>query len=328
MTRIDVFGDAEMGDVAALLCDVYLYQSALYDRVAVMSAYKTGSVWTIHTTIPKDGRKRFTDIACLDDVVVAAGYGISKTHLITKTYNKCSWFPSSPCDLHYFDSIYSVGFNPKSEVRATHVFGNVAAFAQMNEKPATLLHVLEFGPAPQYHAQLYTQSRSTKVVGCDIGTCNWRLDEIRYSRNNHTIHILERGLLPGDVTDNTLLWKFPLMYGGEATAEVQKMTGLDQASMDVDINQNPVTSGRVEARNNLDLHIFAPGGTFVPLLDPLFPGNDPEYDVCTYNTEGEIQKFDTRIGWNGTDDISMYINRPNNQYHPDIFEVVFNKICE
>ena len=327
MTRIDVLRDPEMGPVAALLADAVLYTTAQFGRVTVLSAYHQGGTWHLHGIFPKDGRMHFTDIAYLDDVVVATGYGISGTHLLTKAFVSGASFPCTPCHDDYYDSIYCQGFTPVGDVRIAHVYDNIAALVQMNNKPATLFHVLSFNITTG-KATPHTPSRNTKVAGCDIYSCNWRLDEIRYSSTNNTIHILERGLLPGDATDHTLLWKFPLLYGGEATAEVQKMTGLNQMSMDVDINQNPVTSGIVEETNLLDLHIFAPGGVFVPLIDPLFPGNDPEYDVCTYNTEGGIDVFNITIKDRTADDPCINPTPYAYQYLPVIREVLFNIICE
>ncbi len=328
LKRIDVFKNDTVGAVAALIGDSYVYTDRMYERVSVLSAYRMSPIhWQVYSTVPKDGRKVFTDIAVLDDMVVAAGHGISNTHCITRAYHKTYAFPSNPFVNFWFDSIYTAGYTPVDDVLAAHVEGNVMALAQFNTRPRTILHVLEFNTVTGHPTQ-FTSSRVTDIHGCNTVTCPWRLDGLRYSPTNNTLHILERGMLPGDVTMNSLLWTFPLMYGGEPTAYVQKVKGLTQTSLDVDIDDHPVTSGIVDATGQLDIHTFAPGGAFIPLpSSPTVPVFDI-YDNCTYNTEDIISTPTVTIGLEGVDRISIDHTPENRMFVPNVHEIIFDNICK
>ena len=327
LTRIDVFLDSRYGVVAALLGDAYLYPSTMYDRVAVLSAYKLPSnTWQVYSTFPKDGNMHLTDIAVLDDMVVVAGYGYSGTHCLTKAYHQLHNFPNNPYNTFYYDSIHTNGYTPMYDVLAAKVEGNVMALTQMDSNPSTILHVLEFNSTtglPQQH----TASRVTYSAGCDITTCPWRLDGLRYSPTNGTIHILERGMLPSDLTMNSLLWTYPLTYGGEVTAFVQRLTGLTQASLDVDIAGHPVTSGAVDISGLLDVHTFLPGGTFVPLpYSPIMPA-DAFLDYCVDNTEDIIDTPTVTIKQRTADNYGPNYTFNNYQFAPEVYEIMFNQIC-
>lgn len=327
LTKLDVFHDTEMGTVAAMIGDVYLYHSTMFQRVATLSAYMLpySSVWQVYSSFPKDGRKVFTDIACLDDMIVTVGHGLSNTHCITKTYRRTYDFPDRAFNLYTFDSIYYAGADPEGTVLATHVEGNVVGMAQLDKKPGTLLHVLEFSNTTGHPAMIYTPSRKTYYAGCDIGSCSWKLEELRYSRENGTFHVLERGVLPGDSTLGTLLWKFPLVYNGEYAAEVQQMSDLTQTSMDVDVYSHPVMSGTVDASGLLDVQAFAPGGQFHTLDGTTLYGE--EYDVCTYNTEVSIEEKHLVFPVEGTDDLSCARIYIGDTFLPVVYIVESNKIC-
>ena len=328
LTRIDVFGDVEMGNTAALLGDVYLYHSAMYERVAVLSAYiDPTSTWIVHSTFPKDGRMVFTDIAVLDDMVVATGHGLSDTHPITKAYHKVSNFPCNPYNLYSFDSIYCSGYHPTGAVLTAHTKGNVMALAQFDKEPGTFLHVLEFSSTTGL-PQLFTDSRITDYPGCDLSNCKWRLNELRYDVTTDLIHILERGLLPGDVSDESLQLSFPQVYSGEIAADAQKMTGLTQVSLDVDIDSHPITSGIIDASGMLDMHTFSPGGTFIPSVVPSGPQTGVDFDMCTYNTDIAITPLRPDINTEGADDICADWSFLPIWYWPDVYTIDINTICK
>ncbi len=300
----------------------------MYERVSVISAFKDSPTqWQIYSTVPKDGRQIFTDIAVLDDMVVAAGHGLSNTHCITRAYHKTKDFPTAPFVNNLFDSIYTIGYTPMEEVLTANVGGNVMALAQLNVKPSLILHVLKFDNTTGLPSQ-FTPSRATDIHGCNITTCLWKLSGLRYSSVNNSLHILEHGMLPRDVTESSLLWTFPLIYGGESTSYVQKLTGLTQTSLDVDIANHPVTSGSVDMTGMLDIHTFTPGGTFWPLPSiPIIPGFDI-YDHCSYNTEDLISTPSIVIKQSGVDQLDVSKLFDNVTFLPDLHEIMFNYICE
>lgn len=327
LKRLDVFRDQEMGTVAAMIGDAYLFRSTWDQRVAAVSAYllPSGANWQVVSSFPKDGRMVLTDVACLDDMIVTVGHGLSNTHCITKTYHRIADFPILPFDTYMFDSIYCVGANPRGTVLAAHVEDNIVALAQLDKKPGTLLHVLQFSITTG-HPTIYTQSRKTDFAGCDVNNCPWKLEELRFSDKNRTLHILERGLLPGDTTIGSLLWKFPLMFNGELSADVQQMTDLTQSSMDVDIDNHPVLSGAVDASGLLDVQTFTPGGTF-HALDGATQSGD-EYDKCTYNTEVKIEDTSLAFPIMGADDPFRGNAFNDITFFPVVNIIESNKICE
>ena len=325
LTKIDVFRDPTFGIVAAMIGDVYLYHSAMYERVSVVSVHLLPNKWYVHSTFPKDGRKVFTDIAVLENMVVAAGHGLSNTHPITKTFRKTFDFPHYPYDIYSFDSINCFGFNPTGEVLACHVFDNVIALSQLDYNAGTFLHVFSFNTTTG-HPQQYTDSRITRFSGCEITNCPWELDDLRYSTVSKKIFILERGLLYGETATNSLLWTFPLLYSGESTAFCQELLGLTQTSMDVEIDGYPVTSGIIDNSWTLDIQTFVGGGSFYPLITPE-PIDPEQLDKCTYNTEDIIYKIPVLIEEESSDHVFICGEFPRLYYHPDIYEINFNPIC-
>ena len=169
----------------------------------------------------------------------------------------------------------------------------------------------------------YTDTRMTSVHGCDISVCPWQLDGVCFSPANNTLHILERGMLPDDVSTGSLLWAFPLLYGGESTVYVQKMTGLNQTSLDAEIDNMPVTSGLVDATVRLDVHTFAQGGTVVtPTTSPV------PYDKCTYNTLDLLTTAPVTFHQKGVDRIHLSGYSQNFTFSPNVYEMKSNLLCK
>ena len=112
-------------------------------KTVVASAYHDGVQW--HAFV--DGSKpydviRFTDIACLDDVIVAVGTHINNSGCYIKSYEKVLNFPGNP---FFPSSCFKISFkSPVGDVLVTQYAGNVASVAHYDLSGSTVLHRVGF----------------------------------------------------------------------------------------------------------------------------------------------------------------------------------------
>ena len=81
--------------VMAMVGDAW-YQQYAYKTTAVVSAYFTGSQWFIYQFVNKDAYVRYTDIAYLDNMIVAVGPDSTGKNCLMKSFHPYIDFPNNP----------------------------------------------------------------------------------------------------------------------------------------------------------------------------------------------------------------------------------------
>ena len=271
-------------------------------------------IWDVRALNDKDSTAIFTDIAALDNVVTAVGTSVDGTGLIAKSFYKSISFPNSPTTPNYGDSIACDV--PIGKALITHLDNDEAAVTQVNIKASTMLYMLDFSTGSAVPTAM---TRITANPGYPYGS-PWYLNEIRYSTVTDNISVLEYGTRPNIATFETLLWTFP-RSSWWTLAPVYPMNTVTQTSMDVDIDNFPVTVGEVIGNGTLDIHSYTPGPVII--VDPLM-----EPDACAKYAEIPLHLESATVHPIPVNDHSPLGNFSNNVHQPEVTEIEFNQICE
>ncbi len=113
------------------------------DIPSVASAWFDGTGWQVRTLTYKGDPVRFTDIACLDNFIVATGHGVSDSSCYVKTFHPVRDFPGHPCVAGYAHRVsYSTAKGDPLVARYAGDTAVVAAFVE-EDGVRTVLHRLE-----------------------------------------------------------------------------------------------------------------------------------------------------------------------------------------
>lgn len=197
LRRMDLFKDSG-NDCLAMVGDADFDSMSTHP---VVSAYFNGTGWNFWTDIQKD-YPRFTDIACLDNLIVAAGTLLEDSLCFVKTFRHTYDFPAQECNpynIHYFTFGAA-----KGNVLITKETANTAmlAYFDVSSGTGTVLQrtpfdILTGSPLPSCSAHVTTlafpspygsgqKMLELSVVGADIyllqraqysafGILDWRL---------------------------------------------------------------------------------------------------------------------------------------------------------
>ena len=292
-------------------------------RSTVVSAAQLVSGWVTCALLDKDSTAIFTDIAALDNVVTAVGTSVDGTGLLAKSFYKGIDPPNMPITPNYGDSIACS--SPIGKALITHLSDDEAAVVQLDERGYTLLHMLDFATGSAVPTNL---TRITDDPNHPYDP-EWDLKEIRYSPLTDNISVLEYGVLPGGSPFETLLWTFPRTYWWPL-APVYTMSIVTQESMDVDIDNYPITVGKVLGSGKLDVQSHVANTIFPGQTTPGETPPDPlmEPDACTdYEEINYIKKEPSvpQVLINNYGPIHIFQNKT---HFPDISEIEFNTICK
>jgi hypothetical protein len=279
--------------------------------------YSGVPIWEFCALLDVDSTAEFTDIAALNNVVTAVGTSVDGTGLIAKSFSKGICFPNWPITPSFGDSI--VCSCPIGKALITHLSDDEAAVAQLDEKGRTLLHMLDFTTG------IAVPMAPTRITDDPyyLYDPEWDLKEIRYSSTTENISVLEYGVLPGSNAFETLLWTFPRWAWGPAVP-VQPMTIVKQESMDVDIDNRPVTVGKVIGSGNLDVQSYAvyTGQTVPPVAPLMEPDNCTDYEEIDYSGERPT------VPQIPVNDINKIYQFNNLEHQPEVTEIKIVQICE
>lgn len=95
LQRLDLF---TAGDTVCMAM-VGQCLGGFYDRMetpSVASAWFDGTYWQVRTLMHKGDPVRFSDIACLDNYIVAVGHGVSDSSCYVKPFHPVRDFPGNP----------------------------------------------------------------------------------------------------------------------------------------------------------------------------------------------------------------------------------------
>lgn len=330
LNRLDLFPYA-LDTMMAMTGDSFIDNDSTKKRSTVVSArLPSSSSWQICALLDRDSTMIFTDIATLDSKVVAVGTSVDGTGLITKSFYQTILFPKNPTTPNYGDSIALI--SPMGKALITHLSDDEAAVVQLDENAYTLLHMLDFATGSAVPTNL-TRITDDPYYPFDS---EWDLKEIRYSPLTDNISVLEYGIVPpGGNPFETMLWTFP-RWVWDPAVPVQTLDIVRQESMDVDIDDRPVTVGKVVSSRMLDVQSYHPASNMtvpnphdpIPIDPPIGPDPLIEPDACTnYNEVGYIEKVPT-VFQIPVNDGGSYVSFANHVHQPEVFEIDLSNICQ
>ncbi len=316
LDRLDLFEHGQY-IVLAMTGDNFIHDDLAQTRHTVVSAFfnPSAQLWHIDALFNKDSTAVFTDIAALNTIVTAVGTHIDGNGLIAKSFYKSLLLPQNPTVSGLCDDILCDG--PIGKAVITHTINDQAAIAQFSKKTFTILHRLDFASGVAVPA---TPTRITSTPPHTYST-PWEMQEIRFSQSNSAISVLEYGIDPAGTTFKTLLWTFHLSPTVWTLAPLQPFAIVRQASMDVNVNNRPVTVGMSLGSLNMDVHGFHPGTS--PVTHPLIlPDACSDYQEIPFsNTTPTVRPFPI-------DDIDVDYFFNNSIHHPTTSVINFNQICQ
>lgn len=180
LKRLDLFEDNGVVNMAMVGTSLWYYWSQVPNTM-VMSAYLSGTTWHWRGYPNKCAFMKFTDLACLDEIIVTVGTGKNGDSCYMKTFEKVQNFPGYPIDI---GSIIGVTYyNPKGDVLVTHKDGNIAVLAQFNggiNGIGTAFHEVKFSPLTGLPSTTLIDTwRSTPPSTQPFGAM-WRMLELNW----------------------------------------------------------------------------------------------------------------------------------------------------
>jgi hypothetical protein len=180
LTRLSLY------EVGGQVC-MAMVGEAIFDPVSqipktvVVSSYFDGAQWNLYVDASKPYNFiRFTDIECLDDVIVAVGTDVNNSGCYMKTYKKMLDFPGKPCTA---GAGFRIPFkNPVGKALVAKYLGNEAAIAHYDASGSTVMHRVAFdatGAIPTMTAATW-QSSPSSVYGY---SADWKMFEMATATN-------------------------------------------------------------------------------------------------------------------------------------------------
>ena len=199
-TKMDFFFDGQWL-VFALVGNSLTDWALLLNRTVISSAYEQiPGTWHFDHFYNKDGEITYTDIAALDDAVVAVGesYG---NGCYWKAFRQVRDFPTQPYDFGHVSEIsYTSAEGPSLIARTDH---NRAAVAHHGDGTLTTHRLdadLTTGRPVAYSTSYYMSPQSTLPYGS-----NWILHDLQY---NKILYVLDDA--DHDGTNNIMPWVIDL----------------------------------------------------------------------------------------------------------------------
>lgn len=155
LDRLDLFMDS--GRVCMAMVGSAWFDPLLHTpKNVLVSACFTGSNWIFYCDLTKPYFVKFTDIACLGDVIVAVGTDTNDVGCYVKTYRPQIDFPGNAWIPGYG---YEIPYgNPQGKVIVAKYADNTAAIAHFDSSRATVLHRVNFsstGNIPSGNAETW-----------------------------------------------------------------------------------------------------------------------------------------------------------------------------
>lgn len=234
-TKLDFFYDN--GNINyALVGNAIIDQYLLLPRTIITSAWPSSTMWYFCHFYNKDGAITYTDIAALNDAVVAVGDS-NGTGCYWKGFRKNHNFTSLPLVTALVDRIdYVVAAGPSL---ITHLANNEAAVVHHGSGMTTVVHQLEQNFSTG-RPQPFDQSYCILPLSPTSYGSQWQLYDLRFKR---FLYLLENADHQGNGIFNRWILKLPL--GGAPTSfDAQAKLIGDQMSLSVNgVSFFPFTSG-------------------------------------------------------------------------------------
>lgn len=246
-TKMDWFYDNGVMNFA-LIGDAVIDQYLFLSRTVITSAWNAGSsMWGFQHFYNKDGEITYTDIAALDDAVVAVGNRSNKG-CYWKPFKQGIGFTAMPFHTTWVTRVdYTSAIGPALIVRTGH---NRAAAVHHNEMASTTVHRLEQNTSTGLPAA-YDHSYYVDPVSPQGYNNKWHLYDLRF---NHSLYLLEDA--DHEASGAYKRWVLDLPESSSPPAfNAQILSVGDQMSMSINgTSYWPYTSGNTGSR----LSIYRP----------------------------------------------------------------------
>lgn len=196
LKRLDLFSSGGR-TVMAMVGDA-MFNHPSYPTYTIVSAYFTAGAWQVEQFVNKDVHTIYTDIACLDDMVVAVGTDTAGSNCLMKSFQLLPDFPSHPFTWRSMAKLSTTGLVGK--VLAVKDGGNKMNVAQhiFPARPETILHRISFDPTTGLPATTITYQVTATGSALGYSAYGWTLHEL--VSNSNGVFVLERAEHPTAVT--------------------------------------------------------------------------------------------------------------------------------
>lgn len=247
-TRLDVFEYAGLVHFAAVENTIVDAQY-LYPSSTILSAFLApgGTAWNCRFLYNKDALLRYSDIACLDSVIVAVGCDSYNTGCYVKTYLRTPFFVTMANALTPSQAQRVATLPTEGPVLVEKIHAGDFATAQFSQlKTATVLQRLRIMTDGTLSA--FSASSVTPLSALTYAGYPWQLHDMVFDRLTMTIQLLERSDMPGTMA-GFAPWKlmFPMMATATLVDGILLSDG-DELSMDIDVSTSlPISAGKSSA---------------------------------------------------------------------------------
>jgi len=229
LDRLDLFSDS--GRVCmAMVGGAWFDPLTPTPKNVLVSACFSGTNWNINCDMTKPYFMKFTDIACLDDIIVAVGTDTNDAGCYLKTYHPRMDFPGNTCTPLYG---YEISFmNPQGKVLVTKYADNTASIAHFDASRATVMHKVSFssgGTIPIGNVETWITNTSSFFTGGEM-------IELATSINGNT-YLLQDTDYPVSGIVLSLPWLVKYSHSIAPTSSVQAEAGnYKNQSLDMDFS--------------------------------------------------------------------------------------------
>ena len=243
LKRLDLFKCASDSLCMAMIGNAEFYKYAPVNTTTVVSAYFDGASWKICSMVRKPSETRFTDIACLENVIVAAASGTSGQGCSIKAFWPVFGFPAHPVSPQ---TLTSIDFgSPVGDVLVTQERGNTAIVAHYDTTSGT---------SSVFHRVGFTSSSGLPIAPFDTWvtspsstvaySTSWTMFDLE--SDGDTVSLLQHAAYPVSLSSSVNDWivRAILPPASGASASLRLLDYGTQQSLDLDVHTRlPHTSG-------------------------------------------------------------------------------------
>ena len=286
------------------------FKTSPQPNTTVASAYFIGSTCYIRCYNNKGHYIKFTDVACLDDMIVAVGTDTSGNGCLVKTFGKWAEFPNHPLTPSYMVSLdYE---SPVGDVLAVHRGGDTAVLAQYNDNGttvSTVLYDVPFSPFTGVPTMTSPGVRKSSMPTYQPYGPSWRMLELNWLSGY--AWLLQRSEYGVNPTLGVIDWLVRVPFGGSGPVWMWHPQSCNAQSLDINVARHlPSLSGE---------------NTWLRLYDAVwYPNSTACYDFWN----SAFVPNTARWHLEETDDPTDWIRKKTTPYSVNVFNVRVDRVCQ
>ena len=280
-------------------------------NTTVASVYQMGGFWYLNYLYNKDTVVRYTDITCLDDMVVAVGTRADHRGCCFRAFGKVPMFPSVPSVTPHVATEILTNERAVEKVLARDLGDNHMALAYHGEvgKPNTWLHDIRMSPATGLPIAMPNSFYLLPTSGYPY-SAGWDIKELSF--RNSLLYIQEEGAHLGLGMQSWLHEWDP--HSALPQFKSWSFASTSLYSSDIEgVGDRPITSGTT-FNGTLELRGAITG-----------PANMPAR--CNYAQMAYIKDYSIGFGSVDVVDDVLYEPQQDAVHHPVIRCVNVNTLC-